>query len=292
MNKNSKNKILFFILIIVASEAILFSIGNYKTNTVFQNEEKNIVNIGNKFSEVQVEAKAVSVYDIDSNLEIYGKNQNEILPLASLVKTMTVLVALDDYKINQSITIKPNALSQFGDYGLLSYEKWNVKDLAKFTLIGSSNDGAYALVGDSKDFLEKMNSKARRIGMENFSFFNFTGLDINEAKAGAFASAKDANIMASYALRAYPEVFTATVLPEISLKSQIGFVHNIKNTNLILDKIPNPLFSKTGFTTLVGGNLTIIFKNKDEHRIAITVLGSTQDGRFSDMEKLVNVFYN
>jgi len=292
MKENKNNKILILLLIIFALEAILFSVGNFKINYVLEKETQEEVNIKNKFSQIEVIAKAVSVYDIDTNTEIYGKNQNEILPIASLVKTMTVLVALDEYKTKQIITINPNALSQFGDYGLLSYEKWDIKDLAKFTLIGSSNDGAYALVGDSKDFLEKMNIKAKKIGMENFSFLNFTGLDMNEAKAGAFASAKDVNIMASYALRAYPDVFNATVLPEITLKSQVGFVHNIKNTNLILDKIPNVLFSKTGFTTLVGGNLTIIFRNKDGHRMAITVLGSTQDGRFSDMEKLVNVFYN
>ncbi|MFA6523998.1 MAG: serine hydrolase [Candidatus Paceibacterota bacterium] len=292
MKPNNKNSILLFILIIFALEAILFSIGNNKLNNISKNEEQKIVNIKNALTNVQVYAKAVSVYDIDSNIEIYGKNQNEKLPLASLIKTMTVLVALDDYRTNPTITIEPDALKQFGDFGFLLYEKWDVKNLAKFTLVASANDGAYALVGDSKNFLERMNSKARRIGMENFSFLNFTGLDFDEQRAGAYASAKDANIMAIYALKAHPDVFSATVLPEISLKSQVGFVHNIKNTNIILNKIPNILFSKTGFTTLVGGNLTIIFKNKDGYRIAITVLGSTQDGRFSDMEKLVNVLYN
>jgi len=290
MNKN--NKILLFVLIIVALEAILFSIENYKINIVFKNEGQKITEIQNTLSAVPVLAKAVSVYDIDSNVEIYSKNKNEILPLASLVKTMTVLVALDDYRINSTVTIKPNALEQLGDYGLLAYEKWNVKDLAKFTLVGSVNDGAYALVGNDENFLEKMNSKARRIGMDNFSFFNFTGLDIDEQKAGAYSSALDANIMAIYALEAYPEVFSATVLPEINLKSEVGRIHNVKNTNIILDKIPGLLFSKTGFTNLAGGNLTIIFKDRDDHKIAITVLGSTMDGRFSDMEKLVSVLYN
>jgi D-alanyl-D-alanine carboxypeptidase len=53
--------------------------------------------------------------------------------------------------------------------------------------------------------------------------------------------------------------------------------------------MPNILFSKTGYTVLAGGNLTIIFKDKMKHDIAITVLGSTISGRFSDMEKLVNI---
>ncbi|MFZ2072632.1 MAG: hypothetical protein WAV10_03060 [Minisyncoccia bacterium] len=290
MNRwNNKNYLLVFMLIIFALEAILFSVGNNELNNISKNEEEKKIEMQKIFSNVSVLAKAVSIYDIDSNEELYGKNQNEILPLASLVKTMTVLVALEGYKTTPTITIKPNAINQFGDYGLLSYERWNIKDLAKFTLVGSVNDGAYALVGDDKNFLGKMNLKAKKIGMKNFSCFNFTGLDFDEKRAGAYASAKDANLMAAYALKAYPDVFSATALPEISLKSEIGLVHTIKNTNIILDKIPNLLFSKTGFTTYVGGNLTIIFKNKDSHRIAITVLGSTQDGRFSDMENLINV---
>jgi len=289
MNLNKKNKILFFVLIVFAVEAILFFIGNNKLNNISKNEEQRIIKMRDKLSKVSVLAKAVSVYDVDSSIEIYGKNQNEKLPLASLVKIMTVLVALDDYKTNPTVIIQSDALKQFGDYGLLSYEKWNIKDLSKFTLVGSANDGAYALAQNDINFLEKMNEKAQRIGMENFFFFNFTGLDFDEQRAGAYSSALDANIMAVYALKAYPEVFSATILPQISLKSEIGLVHNIKNTNIILNKIPNLLFSKTGFTTFVGGNLTIIFKNKDGHNIAITILGSTLEDRFSDMENLINV---
>ena len=98
--------------------------------------------------------------------------------------------------------------------------------------------------------------------------------------------------MTMYALKAYPEIFKASVLPEINVKSESGFDHNIKNTNNIIDKIPNLLFSKTGFTPLAGGNLTIIYKNKYEHNIAITVLGSTSEGRFSDIEKIIDTLYN
>ncbi|MEK7104417.1 MAG: hypothetical protein AAB868_00065, partial [Patescibacteria group bacterium] len=53
--------------------------------------------------------------------------------------------------------------------------------------------------------------------------------------------------------------------------------------------IPNILFSKTGLTPLAGGNLTVIYKNKYGHNIAITILGSTSEGRFSDIERIVNM---
>ena len=128
--------------------------------------------------------------------------------------------------------------------------------------------------------------------MENTLFFNFTGLDIDNGFAGAYASAQDVNVMALYAFKAYPEIFGASVMPEINIKSESGVNHNIKNISNILDKIPNILFSKTGLTPLAGGNLTVIYKNKYKHIIAITVLGSTEEGRFYDVEKIVDTLYN
>jgi D-alanyl-D-alanine carboxypeptidase len=283
MSLKNKNYLLFFILAVFALEAILFFVGNYKSNEAIKKEEEKIERMQKTLSEVSVEAKAVSVIDVDSGSEIYGKNQNEMLPLASLVKTMTVLVSLSDDNSDSEITISKNALDQEGDCGFLVNEKWKKKNLAELTLIGSVNDGAYALSENVSNFLEKMNNKARRIGMENSSFSSSTGLD------GAYASAKDANIMAIFALKAYPEIFGVTVLPEMNFKSESGLIHNIKNTDIILGEVPNLLFSKTGFTQLAGGNLTIIFKNKEGRNIAITILGSSREGRFTDMQNLTRV---
>lgn len=291
------NNLLYFVLIMIALEAILFSIGNFKLNTVLLKEENRIINIQNKFAGISVQAKAFSVYNINTGLEIYGRNQNISLPLASLAKTMTVIVSLANHEPGSIILISPDAIRQAGDYGFFTNEKWKIEDLAKFTLIGSANDGAYALSGNNNDFIEEMNKKAKKIGMENTLFLNPTGLDIvgvevgSPAKVGAYASAFDANIMAAYALKIRPNIFSSTVLPEINLKSESGYSHNIKNTDIVLHKIPNLRFSKTGYTNLTGGNLTIIFEDKSGHEIAITVLGSTIESRFSDMEKLVNVLY-
>lgn len=285
----NKNYLQLFIVMILALEAILFYVGNLKLDTVFLDEQIKMVRIQNELSNVPVEAKAVSVYDVDSNVELYGKDQNESLPLASLVKTMTVLVSLSSNEPGHIITISQNAIKQDGNYGFFTDEKWKIENLAKFTLIGSANDGAYALSDNDPNFIEKMNDKAKRIGMEHALFSNPTGLDIDDKKAGAYASALDVNIMAAFALKAYPNVFLATVLPEMNIKSESGFNHDVKNTDLVLNKINNLYFSKTGFTDVAGGNLTIIFKNKSGHEIAVTVLGSTLKGRFSDMEKLVNI---
>lgn len=283
-----KNNYLFVILIILALEAILFFVGNDKLNLAFLNNENKLVEVQNILAGISVQAKAVSVYDETINRKIFGKDDETEMPIASLAKIMTVVIALNNHNMNDVISISGNAIKQEGNYGFFVNEKFNIEDLAKFTLVGSTNDGAYTLAENTDNFLQKMNDKAVKIGMENTLFFNFTGLDIDNGFAGAYASAQDVNVMALYAFKEYPEIFGASVMPEINIKSESGVNHNIKNTSNILDKIPDILFSKTGLTPLAGGNLTIIYKNKYRHNIAITILGSSSEGRFSDMEKIVD----
>jgi len=290
-----KNNFLIFISIVLALEAILFSVGNEKLNIAFLNKENELAKVQNILANIPVQAKSFSVYDVTLDKKIYGKDDKTEMPIASLAKIMTVVTALNGNNFENIVSISADAIKQLGDYQFYVNEKFKIGDLAKFILIGSVNDGAFALAedfGNTEIFLKKMNEKARKIGMENTFFFNFTGLDIDEGFAGAYASAEDVNIMALYALKAYPEIFGASIMPEINIKSESGFEHNIKNTNTILDKIPNILFSKTGLTPLAGGNLTVIYQNNYGHIIAITVLGSTEKGRFSDMEQIVNLLSN
>lgn len=293
MTETSKeNNFLFLMLILFAIEAIFFSIGNNKLELQYKNEEDKIVKIYDTFSNIPIEAKAISIYDETLNRKIYGKNDNVKMPIASLTKIMSTIVVLNNHKMDDIISISKEAIKQEGDYGFFVNEKFKIRDLAKFTLVGSANDGAYAFSENNNSFLEKMNKKTEIIGLENTFFNNFTGLDIDGKNAGAYSSAIDVNIMAIYGFKLYPEVFGASILPEIIIKSEDGFEHKIKNTDVILDKIPNILFSKTGYTPMAGGNLTIIYKNQYNHNIAITVLGSTKKDRFSDIEKIIDILYN
>lgn len=305
MEKESVNKgLLFFLLTIFALEAVFFYNGNLKFEDFFVEKQIELQNLQTSLDSLPLVAKAVSVYNVDINEKIYGRNDEESLPIASLAKTMTVAVALSGQDKEKFVYLTSSAINQFGDFGLFANEKWKIKDLAQLTLISSANDGAFMLGGMSgTTTLNRMNEKARKIGMGQALFLNFTGLDIilngtealplelRDAMAGAHASASDANLMAMYLLRAHPDIVEATTKPEITLVSGSGFTHNFKNTNIFLDKTPNLLFSKTGFTEIAGGNLTVIFANKNGIKFAATVLGSTTEERFTDMEKIVNVLY-
>src|SRR3989344_30814 len=284
--ETKQNRFLLLLLAFFALLAILFSAGNFKFKEIIRLEGARMEKIARELTDLELETRAMQVYDLSENKKLFGVNDDVAMPIASLVKSMTVTLALNTLGEEKIVYISSAAVKQFGDYGLKVGETWRAEELAKFTLLASANDGAYALAESAgPDVLNKMNEKARKIGMENTFFLNVTGLDDlaglpaeASAKAGGFASASDLNALAYYALRAYPELFQATTLPEIN-----GF----KNTNPIVGKIPNLLFSKTGFTDLAGGNLSVIFQSGSGELFAVTLLGSTYEGRFADMEKIV-----
>lgn len=297
--KAKHHKKLFFMLFVVAVMAtfFLFAENKYKENMKVEQDYADSMTA--KLAELDLIAESVSVYDINTNKKIFSKDDDVPLPIASLAKILSVAVGLNNHKLDEVVYISPDAVKQAGDFGIFAYEKWKIADLAKFTLIVSANDGAYALTESQADAVEKINNKAVRLGLPHAFFMNATGLDIPSPQInchadlcnvspGAVATASEVNAMAVYAMQAYGEVFGATVLPSITLKSESGFDHTFKNTDVLVGKIPNLMFSKTGFTNLAGGNLCIIFKDKRGHAIAVTVLGSTFDGRFQDMEKIVN----
>jgi D-alanyl-D-alanine carboxypeptidase len=286
---NRDNKLLIFILILVALEAFLFFSGNLKLNKKQKIEQERLAKIQKVFSESSVLAKSFSIYDVTDKKEIYNKNVNKIFPLASLSKIMTAVISLEKNNLDSIFVITKKSSQENKNNSLTLNEKWKLSDLVKFTLVSSSNTGALNLVKNDKNFVNEMNQKAKVIGMKNSIFSNVTGLDIGNVSYG---TASDINLLAIYAVEKYPQVFKITSLPNLVFKNKTGNIRNVKNTNLIADKIPNLIFSKTGYTTLAGGNLTIIFKNKSGHNIAITLLGSTEVGRFSDMEKLVEIAYN
>ena len=293
--KNKYERGLLFLLVLLLLFAGAFFLETEKTKKSIEEAERaeirELESLVEEIEGLDIKAKAVSVFNITKHQKIYGRNDTEALPLASLVKTMTTIVALAE-KEEQEVYISDDALAQTGDNSLYLYEKWAKEELLKFMLITSSNDAGVAISGDDPAFIDKMNEKAKRLGMTNTTFHNATGLDIDEERAGAYGSAEDANTMAIFAMRLNPGLFGTTSLSAKSFKSLSSLEHEAVNTNTSIQNLPGLMFSKTGATDLAGGNLTIIFKNQRGEEIAITVLGSTFLDRFKDIEQLHDVLYN
>lgn len=251
------------------------------------------------FDSLELEAKSVYVFDIVKNEVIFKKNEFVQLPLASITKLMTALTAVELVPENSRITIRKEFLSEEGDSGLLAGESWRLRDLLDFSLTVSSNDGARSLASvigainmnttdydlGRKDFISKMNEKAEELGLKQTYFINETGLD-NGALSGGYGSAIDVSKLMEYLIENHSEILEATKYQEIEVDS-LDKTHTAVNTNFDVDQIPGLIASKTGYTSMAGGNLVIAFDASIGRPIVVVVLGSSIEGRFTDVSKLV-----
>ncbi len=250
------------------------------------------------FEGAVIQADAAYVWDIAEQRSLYAKNANAQLPLASLTKLMTALVSFEHYGSNTTVPITLSAISQEGENGFKDGDRWKAKDLLDFTLMTSSNDGAYALasaIGSmvAKDgtkpeaaFMKLMNAKAEEIGLTQTYYTNPTGLDASESQSGSYGSAHDMAFLMEYIIEHASVILDHTTKPTAEFKDLDGTTFTATNTNETISRVQNPLGSKTGYTILAGGNLVVAFNAGLNHPIVISVLGSSREGRFTDVEAL------
>ncbi len=251
-------------------------------------------------SPAPIRATAAYVYDVATGRALYAKNADEALPLASITKLMTTLIAEELVSPNTTITIPKAAVSQAGSSGLAWGEVFTGTALRDYAMLASSNDAAYSIayaVGKNIDdhandpvntFVTAMNVRAKELQLPTLQFYNATGLDISPTAAGAYGSARDINFLMAYILEHHPEILEATRESSDRIYNTAGQYHDADNTNPVINRIPNLIGSKTGYTDLAQGNLTIAFDMGYNRPIIITVLGSTYAERFSDVVTLAN----
>lgn len=282
-----------------------------------QKEQESVASLKNPFDRILLEASAAFVFDIQKQKALYAKNEEKQLPLASLTKLVAALIAEETLPESGILTVDKDAIAEEGDNGLLVGERWRKKDLIGLTLLASSNDGTHALASaveafqkanaaratstpnhssDTEDtgqathdasFVSAMNARAKALGMKQTYFLNANGLDMHEKESGAYGSARDIAALLAYILREHPDIFEATQYEKKTFISEDGVAHELKNTNERIFAVPGLVASKTGFTDIAGGNLAVLFEAGPMYPVAVVVLGSSVEGRFSDIEKLV-----
>lgn len=261
-------------------------------STVVPAAEDTIVPI----EDIALRAEAAFVWDVNTQRVLYEKNPDEQLPIASITKLMTALVAHELIAGETSVSIDYAAIMQDGDSGLRGGEQFALQSLSDFTLMSSSNDGAFAMAAaagalldehaPTENFVESMNIRADELGLTQTYFRNPTGLDISETEAGAFASARDMAFLMEYILTEKPEILEATTEHTDVFYNENGDYHQAENTNYTVSRIPGIIGSKTGYTTLAGGNLAVAFDASLNRPVIVVVLGSSYNGRFDDVLKL------
>lgn len=199
MRKNIKTKHIFLWAIIPISLGILLafiaskSVGyepiiQKNTNAISdtgeiiqqpQNTPENLYFIKDQSKKPSVKAEAYFVGDLDTGEIILEKNKDKISPIASVSKLMTAVVSKEIQNQDEITKISKTALATYGQNGDFHLnEKIKVSDLIYPLLLESSNDAAEVIAEDSgrSTFIEKMNAKAKDLGLLNTSFLDPSGL--------------------------------------------------------------------------------------------------------------------
>lgn len=254
------------------------------------------------FKDLSLEAKSAIVIDLKDKKVLFEKNPDAQLPLASITKVPLALAVAEAFSPDTTLQIPHDITSALGVKLFGAGEEWRVQDLIDGTLITSSNNGAEflasaaegnireqfpaATVGEAA--LWRMNDIAHSLGMTQTYFLNVSGLDISETLAGAYGSARDVAALFAHVSKSYSSVFAGTARGDTLLTSVNGASEaTAQNTNESEGVISGLIMGKTGFTDLAGGNLAVVFDVGIGHPVAVVVLGSTIDGRFRDMQALV-----
>ena len=240
---------------------------------------------------VSIEAKSAIVYDVQTREVLYAKRPDVDMPLASITKLVTALVATNEIQPLSKVVVSDKALETEGDSGLLAGDSWVERDLSDYMLAVSSNDAAavFATAAMSREqFISEMNKQVVQMGLSSIKVRNESGLDIDDITPGAYGSARDIAQLLAYISILNPELLEATTRESFVSVSDTGKLYKASNTNKIVGVIPGLIGGKTGYTDLAGGNLAVVFDSGVGHYIVVVVLGSSIDGRFVDVLKLVN----
>jgi D-alanyl-D-alanine carboxypeptidase (penicillin-binding protein 5/6) len=267
------------------------------TNTEILLDDNKYPLVPQEIEEVSLEASAAYVWDVTQQRALYAKNESTALPMASITKLMTSLLAYELVAGDETLAVSLEAVRQEGNSGLSDGETLQLEALSKLALVSSSNDAAYALGANvgallggndpEQQFVLGMNIKADELGLNTLDFYNTTGLDESTTVPGGIGSAQDVTFLMEHIITTYPELLVPTKTEAQLVYNTSRAYHIAQNTNEVVLDIPNILGSKTGYTDLAGGNLTVAFDAGLNRPIIITVLGSTREARFTDVMTLV-----
>lgn len=211
----------------------------------------------------QLYAQAAVLMDADSGRVLYGKNESEVMPMASTTKIMTCILALEYGNLDDIVEVSAYAESMpkvklFMRQG----EKYRLEDLLYSMMLESHNDSAVAIAeavgGSVEEFAVMMNQKAKEIGCYDTYFITPNGLDavVNDTGQIHSTTAADLARIMAYCIMDSPQkerFLEITRTKEYTFTDESGNRNfHCNNHNSFLSMMDEALSGKTGFTNKAG----------------------------------------
>jgi len=283
----TKNKILilaFAILILTMAVAVIGSIAPKKIAYAEGQQAAAI----EKFN-----ARSAILKDFHTGEILFSQNENEKLPIASMVKIMTLNLIFEDIEsgkldIKQEIQVSQYAAGMGGSQAFLDAgSSYTADELIKSIIVASANDACVALAehlsGSVEDFVVRMNEKAGELGMTNTNFINCTGLPAENA----YSTALDTAIMFNYLAR-FDRFFDYAGVWMYDIVHPGGRTTTLTNTNKLVRFYNGCDGGKTGFTKEALSCLAATAKRGETRLVAVVVGAPEAKVRNAETSKLFN----
>ena len=245
----------------------------------FVDDLENVVDTNS----LEISAKSAILMDAETGMVLYSKNASAALAPASVTKIMTLLLVAEairdgNISLGDNVYVSANAASMGGSQIFIKEgEAFSVEELLKSTVIASANDAAVALAelvaGTEEAFVERMNERAKELGMTNTHFENATGLD--DTVTNHLTSAYDIALMSRELIK-HDVVTKYSNVWQDSIRNG-EFV--LTNTNRLVRYYDGCTGLKTGSTDKAGFCVSATAMRDGMHLIAVVMGAETRDDR-------------
>ena len=231
-----------------------------------------------------VNSQIVEIYDLAEDRIVYEQGAFDVTAIASLTKIATTLTAIETIAdLDETVTVTKNILNTVywnaSVAGLRAGDRLTYRDLLYASMLPSGADATHTIAmtssGSISAFVEKMNSLAERLGLENTHFVNVTGLDAD----GHYSTADEVRRLLQYALEdpLFRQIFTTkdyTMSNGKTVRSTL-YVYNADE-----DALAKILGSKSGHTGDAGYCLASLADINGHEMLIIVLRGERYGGIF------------
>ena len=245
--------------------------------------------------ELEQACKSAVLMDTATGTILYEKNAHEPLAPASVTKIMTLLLimeAIDSGKINwdDMVTASETAAAKGGSQIYLKVgETMSVSDMVKSIAVSSANDCACAMAehlsGSEAAFVDRMNARAKELGMNDTNFVNCTGLDDDPEAQNHKTSAYDIALMSRELLVRHPDIKKYTTIWMDTVRNG---TFGLSNTNKLIRFYSGATGLKTGFTSAAGYCLSATAERDGMELIAVVMGTQTSKERNAACKQLLD----
>jgi D-alanyl-D-alanine carboxypeptidase len=207
-------------------------------------------------AQAPISATSYFAGDLKSDFVFAEKNPDEQVPIASITKLMTALVAVEYVNIENKITITPDMIVKTSVPRLKVGQSYSLYDLLQPLLKESSNESAVAIANflGPKYFVQLMNNQAASIGMTNTHFVDSSGMDW-----GDVSTAHDLFILAQYLYNNRSFILMMTTNNSTPNAYGPSAFTNLQNFNVFADN-PDFVGGKVGLNGGASGTIMSVFK--------------------------------